>query len=68
MKVLVIDPIRNTVSWVTGVFDAVCNPVAVEELEASVADHAHGQPDRRVAVQDPVDPALQFQLVGPEGA
>jgi len=45
----------------------VCNPVAVEELEASVADNAHGQPKRRVAVQDAVDPALQFQLVGPEG-
>jgi hypothetical protein len=42
--------------------------VAVEELEASVADHAHRQTDRRVAVQDPIDPALQFQLVGPEGA
>jgi hypothetical protein len=38
-----------------------------EELEASVADHAHRQTDRWPAVQDPADSGLQPERIDAEG-
>ena len=59
---------RKTVSSVTGVFEAMsASPVPVEELQASVADHAHRQADGGPAVEDPADPGLQPELIDSEG-
>ena len=56
------EPIRKTVSSVIGrVRRDVGHPVAVEELEASVADHAHRQADGGPAVEDLADPGLHFE-------
>ena len=53
-----IEPIRKTVSSVTGAADSMFgDAVTGEGLQRSVADHAHRQTDGRPAVQDPVDHA-----------
>ena len=58
------EPIRKTVSSVTGVADSMfANAVTGEELQRSVADHTHRQADRRPAVQDPIDTALYLKLI-----
>src|SRR5512132_748667 len=43
-----------------GVRCDVRKPVAMEELEASIAHHAHRETDGGVAVEDPVDRGLQL--------
>jgi hypothetical protein len=68
VKVLVREPTRKTVSWVTGVLEAMsATPVVVEELGGSVADHAHGHADGRVAAEDLADPGLQPERIDSKG-
>jgi hypothetical protein len=43
----------------------VGQPVAGEEFQASVADHALGQADGGPAIRDPADPGLQLERVDP---
>ena len=56
VKVLVTEPIRKTVSAVTGVCDAMsARPCAGERLERSVPHHTDRQADGRPAVGDTGD-------------
>jgi len=55
VKVLVIEPIRNRVLGDRCVRRDVGEPVAVEELKASVANHSHGQAGGSPAVEDLAD-------------
>ena len=60
VNVLVMDPMRNTVSSVTGVRRRdVGEPVPVEMAKAPVADHADRQADSGVTAGDHREPALR---------
>jgi hypothetical protein len=50
-----------------GVGGDVGDPVVVEEREGSVADHAHGHADGRVAAEDLADPGLQPERIDSKG-
>jgi len=67
VKALLMEAIRKTLSSVMGCARRdVREPVSVEELEGSVADHAHRQTDSRPAVQDPSDSGLHPKLIDSE--